>query len=253
MRVTSISFQFIVASLVLLVLPGGAAAGSLGISPTRVTLTEKTPTAVITIVNQGTDPKVIQAELLRWTQEGGKDVHAPTRDLLVNPPVFTVAPGKTQVIRVGLNRAANDAQELAYRLFLQEVPPPPPLPGFTGLQVVLRIGVPVFVAPAKAPVSSMLRWKAVRMEAGTIELTVSNEGNAHAELAEVMLSQPGNGSAPKVINWYKAPFPLLPGQSKRLVLKPEFDWKGDRLYLSARAGQGAVVETELELENAAQR
>jgi fimbrial chaperone protein len=252
MRVTSLSFQFIVASLVLLVLPGAVAAGSLGISPTRVTLTEKTPTAAITVVNQGTDPKVIQAELLRWTQEGGKDVHAQTRDLLVNPPVFTVAPGKTQVIRVGLNRAPNDAQELAYRLFLQEVPPPP-LPGFTGLQVALRIGVPVFVAPARTPVSPKLHWKAVRMDAGTIQLTVSNEGNVHAELAEIMLSQPGNGSAPKVITWYKAPFPLLPGQSKQLFLKPEFDWKGDRLYLSARAGQGAVVETELELENAAQR
>lgn len=252
MRATSLSFQFIFASLVLLGLPGAAGASSLGISPTRVTLTEKTPTAAITVVNQGTDLKVIQAELLRWTQEGGKDVHAPTRDLLANPPVFTVAPGKTQVIRVGLNRASSDTQELAYRLFLQEVSPPP-LPGFTGLQVALRIGVPVFVVPAKAPVSSMLRWKAVRMEAGTIQLTVSNEGNVHAELAEVMLSQPGNGSAPKVINWYKAPFPLLPGQSRTLVLKPEFDWKGDRLYLSARASQGAVVETELELENTAQR
>ncbi|MFZ3174145.1 MAG: fimbria/pilus periplasmic chaperone [Thiobacillus sp.] len=252
MRATSLSFQFIFASLVLLGLPGAAGASSLGISPTRVTLTEKTPTAAITVVNQGTDLKVIQTELLRWTQEGGKDVHAPTRDLLANPPVFTVAPGKTQVIRVGLNRASSDTQELAYRLFLQEVSPPP-LPGFTGLQVALRIGVPVFVVPAKAPVSSMLRWKAVRMEAGTIQLTVSNEGNVHAELAEVMLSQPGNGSAPKVINWYKAPFPLLPGQSRTLVLKPEFDWKGDRLYLSARASQGAVVETELELENTAQR
>jgi fimbrial chaperone protein len=234
------------ACLAAMALSPWAAAANLGISPVRTVLTEKTPAAAITVTNLGSDSKVVQLELVRWTQQGGKDIYVPTRDLLANPPVATIGPGKAQVIRVGLNRPADDTQELAYRLYLQEVPPPP-RPGFSGLQVALRVGIPVFVAPKSVPISSVVRWKAARTRAGMIRLTMTNEGNVHVELAEIMLSQAFDGSKPRVVNWHQAATYLLPGQSRDLLLKPEFDWQGDRLNLSARTDQG-VVETELVLE-----
>jgi fimbrial chaperone protein len=117
-----------------------ATAASLTVSPIRVVLDGKNHCAVVTLRNTGQEARVVQVELLRWTQEAERDVYTPTRDLLVNPPVFTLAPGQSQLIRVGLNRSPDAAQELAYRLYIQEVPPPS-RPGFTGLQMALRIGV----------------------------------------------------------------------------------------------------------------
>ena len=40
----------------------------------------------------------------------------------------------TQIIRIGLNRRVDKTQELAYRLYISEVPPPPK-EGFTGLRI----------------------------------------------------------------------------------------------------------------------
>ena len=67
---------------------------------------------------------------------------------MATPPIFTVPPKGTQVIRVGLRRAADAQQGLSYRMFLQEVPPPP-RQGLQGLQVALRLSLPVFVMPAR--------------------------------------------------------------------------------------------------------
>ena len=67
----------------------------------------------------------------------------------MSPPIATIAPDKEQIIRVGLRRAPDKERELSYRLFLQEVPAPPK-PGFQGLQVALRVGLPVFVQPKRS-------------------------------------------------------------------------------------------------------
>lgn len=220
-----------------------ATAASLMVNPIRVVLDGKNQSAVVTLRNAGQEARVVQAELLRWTQEGERDVYTPTRDLLVNPPVFTLAPGQSQLIRIGLNRAPDAAQELAYRLYIQEVPPPSK-PGFTGLQMALRIGVPVFVNPTSA-LKPRLRWQASRTPAGMIKLKVSNEGNFHIHLTDLKLME--SGGHRQIIDRNRIHAYMLPGKSLELTLKPEFDWKGDRFNLSASTDRG-VVDTELVLE-----
>lgn len=221
----------------------GAAASNLAINPIRVVLDGKNPSAVITLQNASQEARVIQTELLRWTQEGGHDVYTPARGLLVNPPVFTLPAGQSQLIRIGLNRTPDANQELAYRLYIQEVPPPPK-PGFTGLQMALRIGVPVFVSPKAAP-NPKIRWQANRTPTGLIQLTVTNEGNFHLHLTDIRLMEPDNHR--QIIDWYRVHTYLLPGQSRHLMVKPEFDWTGDHINLSVRTDRGAV-DTELVLE-----
>lgn len=243
MRTPKEFFGLAAAFLAILVFSFRATASDLVVSPTRMVLDGKNPSAVMTLRNAGQEARVIQAELLRWTQEGAKDVYTPTRDLLVNPPVFTLPAGRSQLIRVGLNRSPDVDQELAYRLYIQEVPPPRK-PGFTGLQMALRIGVPVFVSP-KAPLYPRIRWQATRTPTGMIKLTVTNEGNFHILLTDIRLMEPSNHR--QIIGWYRVHTYMLPGQTHELALTPEFDWKGDRFNLSTRTDKG-VVDTELALE-----
>ncbi len=51
-----------------------------------------------------------------------KDVQVVSSDLLATPPIFTLQPGGSQIVRVGLRGARNVPGEVTYRLSLREVP-----------------------------------------------------------------------------------------------------------------------------------
>ncbi len=106
--------------------------------------------AALTVRNDDREV-LVQAEVMLWEQVDGEDRLTPTRDLLVSPAVFTLPPNGSQLVRVALrNPPADTTRELSYRLILQEVPQPAN-PDFTGLQVTLRLSVPVFVAAQERP------------------------------------------------------------------------------------------------------
>ena len=163
-----------------------ASAGSFQVNPIRLELAKGTSTGVITVRNDGDEPVVVQSSVLAWTQDNGKDVYSSTPEALITPPVMTIAPGAEQIVRVGLRRPPEPRNELAYRVFLQEVPPPPK-PGFTGLQVALRVGIPMFVAPVAAPAARKLDWSAAIRADGAIQLIAQNSGNAHVQVTDVEL------------------------------------------------------------------
>ncbi len=117
-------------------------------------------------------------------QEQGADRYSPTNELLAMPPIFTVAPGESQVVRIGLRRAPDPQRELSYRLFLQELPAPLPK-GFQGLQVALRLGVPVFVT-SSAPTAPQLQWRLRRTSKGLVLSTI-NQGNAQGHVSGLQL------------------------------------------------------------------
>jgi fimbrial chaperone protein len=166
-----------------------AGAGSFQVNPIRVDMAKGATTAAITLRNDGEEPIVVQSSVVGWAQENGQEVYAPTTEALVTPPIMTVPPGGEQIVRVGLRRAPDPQRELTYRLYLQEVPPPPK-PGFTGLQVALRVGLPVFVAPV-APGIRRLEWSAQIRADGAIVLTAQSTGNAHVQVTDFELRLPG--------------------------------------------------------------
>jgi fimbrial chaperone protein len=170
-----------------------ASAGTFTISPLKVELSAQSTTAALTVRNEDEAAVVVQAETLLWKQAAGEDVLEPTRDVLVSPAVFTL-PGKgSQLVRVALRRAADPARELSYRLILQEVPQQAK-PGFTGLQVALRLSLPVFVA-STAPSQAELAWSATRDPDGQLVLRAENTGEAHAKVLGLTLT-PLDGAGP---------------------------------------------------------
>lgn len=154
------------------------------VSPTRIQLDAEHRVFALTLSNASDRDASIQLELTTWSQPDGKDQYELTSELLATPPIFTVKAGEKQIIRVGLRRPPERSEELSYRLFIQELPRPTP-EGFQGLQIVLRMGIPIFVAPAAGTASHDLDWQARETDEGQLQLSVVNNGNGHAQVTNL--------------------------------------------------------------------
>lgn len=107
------------------------------------------------ITNHGARDVTVQIEAADWRQENGRDVTAPSQELLASPPLAHIAPGARQSVRVMARPAG--AGERAYRLLVSELPDAEA--GGDGVHVLLQFSVPVFVRhdPRLAP---HLSWSA---------------------------------------------------------------------------------------------
>lgn len=216
--------------------------GSLSINPIRIDLTESSPTAALTLENNGSAPMVVQLRLVRWTATGDEDIYDPSDDIVATPPIMTIRPGQPQIVRVGLSRSPEPAKELTYRLFFEEVPPPPK-PGYQGIQVALRVAVPIFV-PAVEPSAPTLRWRVVREKPNIVSIVAANSGTSHVKLSRItvhdlrsnrdVLQQP-------VVGY------LLPGQTRKWTFSIKEAWSGGRVRLSAESDPD-VTDVELDVE-----
>jgi fimbrial chaperone protein len=219
-----------------------AYAGSFEFTPLRANLSQQTPTAVITVKNNGDAAVVVQLQLLKWAMNGGQDVYAGSDDVLATPPIFTLPVAASQVVRVGLTQPVDSRREQTYRLFFEEVPPPPQ-PGYQGLRVALRVGLPIFVAPA-IPAHPQLNWHALRSGQKEVKLRVTNTGNAHLQLIALAL-RPTAG-APALAE-LKAPGYILAGQAREWVMRLKNGLPGKNIHLSANTDSGPL-EADLALE-----
>ncbi len=192
-----------------------ARAGSFSIAPIRAYLSGAQRTGVFTLTNQDDAPVVVEVGVVAWSQEAGEDRLTDTHDPLVTPPVLKLAGHGDQIVRVALRRAPDAQRETAYRVILQEVPGAAPA-GFSGLQVALRLSVPVFVAPSQGQAHADLTWEVHRTADGQIEVTVSNRGNGHAQIIDFEARLPGEAGA---VRGMTAKY-VLPGSRANWVLKP---------------------------------
>lgn len=199
--------------LMMLLAPLWARAASFQVNPIRVTLSAVQATGVLRVTNTSDTPTVVQLQIVAWSQKNGQDVYTPSRNLLATPPIVTVAPGNQQVVRIGMRTAPDAKQEICYRLFLSEVPPAPK-PGFRGVQIALRIGIPVFVEPAVATAPD-LQWSAKRVSPDELQIAAFNSGTAHAEILKLRVTE--NGRSPPLLQEFGGY--LLPGAQRTWIIK----------------------------------
>lgn len=226
------------------ILPEPLLAGNFQVTPIRVELSPQKASDALRVQNNGSEPVVVQLQAVAWLQENGEDIYQPSNDLVATPPIFTMQPGASQIIRVGLLRAADEKKELSYRLFLQEVPSAPK-PDFRGLKVLLRVGLPVFVHP-KAKAAPVLTWRAERTEGDQLRVHLKNEGSAHIQVSDFKLSSPHN---PEPIAAREVAAYLLPGQSRNWVMATEPDRRAgtETMRVVANTDAGSV-EAEISLD-----
>ena len=181
--------------------------GSFSISPIRLDLSAAARSAALTVRNDEREA-LVQAEVMLWEQVDGKDTLTPTRDLIVSPAVFTLPPKGSQLVRVALRSPpAGTTRELSYRLILQEVPQAAN-PDFSGLQIALRLSVPVFVANEDAT-GPAIAWSAAASGQDLV-LTAQNSGDTHARIHAFTVAPTVGADTPLVqpVGTY-----ILPGQS----------------------------------------
>lgn len=195
-------------------------AAGLGVLPVGLELSARQDRGVINVTNDAAEPVVVQVEQVAWSRRDGRDHYAPTRDLVVNPPLFTLAPGRTQVLRVGLRRPPTGEQERTYRLFVREVPPPSKAPEGegVGVRVLLELRLPIYVLPAK--VVRAQQWQGRRSADGAVEVTALNTGNVHQVVAGLKLREAGAAAeAPPLAELQRGGL-LFPGESRSWTLRP---------------------------------
>ena len=222
-----------------------AHAGSFSISPIRLDLSAAARSAALTVRNDEREA-LVQAEVMLWEQVDGEDRLTPTRDLLVSPAVFTLPQNGSQLVRVALRSApADTTRELSYRLILQEVPQPAN-PDFSGLQVALRLSVPVFVANAGRDRAGARVVRRRRPATGLV-LTAQNSGDVHARIHGFSVAPAVGDDAPLVqpVATY-----ILPGQARSWSLGQKqgdttsaAGWRRLRLKVTTDDGES---ETELD-------
>lgn len=192
-----------------------AVAGSFMIEPVKLTLSDAKPSSVLRVENRGDAMITVQLKAMAWSQADNQDQLTDSRELIATPPVFRLRPGQQQVVRVALLRPADEHRELPYRLLLDEVPPPPAA-DFRGLQMALRISMPVFVEPRTrmASMNPCTEFRVARDGPAAARLVLANRGQAHLQFKTLHL-----GTPPSMLLSHDKAFYLLPGQQRELPLK----------------------------------
>jgi len=220
-----------------------ANAGSFTVNPVRLTLSATQTVAAVTVKNVGSEATVVQLETRSWAQQDGQDALASTEEILATPPILTVPPGGSRIIRVGLRRAPDPQRELTYRLFLREVPPPEPIA--QGLRVALLISMPVFVVPPHAP-APQLAWRALRTPDGNIRLQAHNSGHSHIQLGQLEIGAASGGSPVATRNMADY---LLPDNGREwLIAAKSAPPPGTMLSIASQADIG-LVQAKVTLED----
>jgi fimbrial chaperone protein len=220
-----------------------AVAGAFSVSPVRVELSARTRTGAVTLRNKLDAPVLVQAEAFLWEQVDGRDKLTATQDVLVSPAVFTLPADGSQLVRVALQGPVDTGRELSYRLILTEVPPEAS-PGFTGLNVSLRLSLPIFVE-AQASSPAQLEWSAHYDGEGKLAVTARNSGQAHARVLQFSVT-PVEGPGPSADE--STTGYILPGQARTWALDynkndgiPAGDESRLRLKGKTEAGDFEVV------------
>lgn len=164
-----------------------ALAGSFGISPVGLSLPANRSASSVTIENTGDAPIVIQGKALAWTQDAGKSVRTESRDLILNPPLFQLAPGEKQLVRIASRKGPPRETEAAYRVVFTEIlPEDGPREEGLSFRIALAQDIPVYVEPVLTAPKPDVRWEA-RRTAEAYRVTVVNGGQRHYRLTNVRL------------------------------------------------------------------
>ena len=228
-----------------------------GLEPARAQIFGFTPTLLeidashnlvteTTMVNSTTTPARFEVMTALWHIVDGKEVLDETRDLIVNPSTFTIKPGASQLIRIGVRKKPGNS-ELTYRILVKQVPVEgvelPKLgagalgkDSTAGMNIALTFSLPVYVTPPSA--QSNLSFTATG-QGKDVSLLLRNSGNRRAILRTVTFTR---GS----ITLRTDTLPLLAGSDITLTL-PELGEQAGPLKLKYEAEDGQIREQAVAL------
>lgn len=218
----------------LVLLCAGRVLADVHVGPTLLTLTENQTVGALTLTNRGDQSTTFEARMFRWDITDNQDDLQPTRELLVAPPVFTLAAGDSQTVRVALVEDLPQQVEASYRVIFRELPSASQEGPVIGLQVALQISIPVFVLPSKAA-PAKLHWQAYTNEREELVITAENSGGRHFKITQLLPQ--GGGGTPLAEPW-QGLYYLLPGTRREWVFASVTRLQtGNSIVLTTRTGR----------------
>ena len=157
---------------------GEAAASTYTVNPTRVYLNASAGSALVTLKNESAEPLRMQVKAQRWAQSLDGEIQlSATEDLIVFPALLTLKPGEERKIRVATSVAFGPVEK-TYRLYVEELPPTTTekVRG-ASVRILTRMGVPVFLQPAKPQAAALIRD--LGLSNGRLTFQLVNTGNSH--------------------------------------------------------------------------
>ena len=195
----------------LLLAPHAADAANFTVSPTEVNLSTSATSALVTLRNGSALPLRFEVTLVSWSEdEHGKMTLTPSSDVTFFPKLIELAAGASRNIRIGINAGTSREIEQSFRLFVEELPNQS-APAANVVALRTKIGIPVFVRPAKAARAAVI--EGVSVESGKVLARVRNTGNLHISVDTISITGTGASGTQTFAKdgpgWY-----VLPGAAR---------------------------------------
>lgn len=211
---------------------------SIKISPMKLELTKESDIAILKLTNASDEPVVLQMEAKEWSQDDGNDVTKPTKDIIISPPLAKIQPQELQILRLAIRKNTNKNQEVAYRLFLNEIPQPSSTPK-QGIQTVLSISLPLFIKPSSSIQLSPV-WSVDRVGKNELRVGLQNRGNEHMKVTKVAIH--ANKGCKPIVEKEVLDY-ILPLQKKGWNLVLPTSLKNRELLVSVETESGKISES----------
>jgi fimbrial chaperone protein len=198
---------------------GPAEASTLRVSPVGLDLPTGQNAATLSLFNDDATPLNVQVRVFRWRQVDGKDVLEPATGVVASPPIAKVAPGAARTVRVvRLDPKLPEKQE-AYRLIVDELPPPLS-DGGRQVTLLMRHSIPLFFAASTD--KAKVEWRLGDSADGPA-LTAINNGGRHLRVSNLRVVDAAGGVLAErkglvgyalpgsKMTWPTGPFTAAPG------------------------------------------
>ena len=188
--------------------------GQFSVSPVRIYMDPRDRATALTLINEGDEELVMQADVFLWKQKpGGEDDLTLSEDLFLSPPIIKLAPKAKQVVRLAMVRSPKSGPQLTYRLIVREIPEARPADKTLQVPIALAFSLPIFITPPNA--KRDLGCALERASTDTVRVTCVNSGNAYAHPREFILS---NSAGEKMAGRDSGGY-ILPGITRSFDIK----------------------------------
>jgi fimbrial chaperone protein len=211
-----------------------ALAAAMGIDPVRLELGRVGEAAELRIRNNDDYPVSVDLVAKLWTQTpDGQELLGDTDEILALPPIFTIAPGSEQIVRVAFLGQMDPDRERTFRLLITELDSPAIEKRPSTVSMRLQISLPVFVmVPGQGSGPNIQLVSARKSDDGTF-VSLRNAGNAHVKLQGIEIhgsegrfpgeGQPAVGQATYMLPGSTVDF-FIPGDAgelQRVIITPD--------------------------------
>jgi fimbrial chaperone protein len=223
----------LIAILVISLTGAAARAQMLSVWPVNIFLPPGQRAATLSVTNSGNSVTGIQVRAYAWNQKDGDDQITATRMVIASPPLASIPPGATQVVRLVLRQLPQD-RESTYRVLVDQIPPPAE-PGV--VHMVLRLSIPIFAEP-RIRVAAQVKFH-MESHIGKVVLVGINSGLSHETIRDIVITT-GDGHKLKTVS-SSSPY-ILAGTTQYWLLETQgyLPQTSEALQLTAHALSGVI-------------